>query len=153
VNRLNPSKAYALALTLLIVGLVLAVLAYGLPWLTLAVALGIIATRGVGRVIASGLLVLAGVGAVLAGGIALADGDSTPAVLGLVGGLLISAASVWSIVRGRTWPAMGGRYDRSGTASSPRTGRLAAWDALDRGQDPTDDLPGRQTDDSTGGDR
>ena len=64
-------------------------------------------------------------------------------VLGLAAGLLV-------ILRGRQWPAMGRRYERPGddgaaaprAAARPRTDEeraQAAWQALDRGEDPTAD--------------
>lgn len=51
----------------------------------------------------------------------------------LAGGLLVAAAGAFTIWFGRSWPAMGRRYDRR-----PRpTGELDMWDAIDRGEDPT----------------
>lgn len=49
-------------------------------------------------------------------------------------GLLGLAAGVVVVVAGRGWPAMSARYERAGAA---RTGPVSAWDALDRGEDPT----------------
>ncbi|MBM0233247.1 Trp biosynthesis-associated membrane protein, partial [Micromonospora sp. STR1_7] len=59
-------------------------------------------------------------------------------------------AGGWTALRGGGWPAMGARYERptrtvAGSAppaagpSAPLAGRRTteAWDALDRGEDPT----------------
>jgi uncharacterized membrane protein (TIGR02234 family) len=78
-------------------------------------------------------------------------------VLVLVAGLLGVAAGLIAVLRGRSWPAMGRRYERDG-APAPAAARTtrpetdddraqAAWKALDRGEDPTDpaaDAPGAQ---------
>ena len=51
------------------------------------------------------------------------------------------------VLRGRRWPAMGSRYERTDApAAEPRAGppetdeerAQLAWKALDRGEDPTD---------------
>lgn len=136
--RLSPTRAYVLALVLLVIGVVLVVRAEDLPWLTLAVVLGIVATRGWGRVIASVLLLVGGLVAA-GGGIAdLAGGSAGRGLTTLAGGVLIAAAALWSALRGRQWPAMGGRYDRT-PGPEASSSRRAVWDALDRGSDPTDD--------------
>ncbi|WP_306330536.1 TIGR02234 family membrane protein, partial [Streptomyces venezuelae] len=82
------------------------------------------------------------------------SGDTAAAVAGLshtvwpyvtaAGAVLILLAGLFALRFGKSWPAMGGRYERSGT---PRTARKAApadpdrpedlWKALDRGEDPT----------------
>jgi uncharacterized membrane protein (TIGR02234 family) len=58
-------------------------------------------------------------------------------ILSLAGGVLLAAAGLLTIVRGRRWPGMSARYDRPG--ASPPTGDDPAslWKALDRGDDPT----------------
>lgn len=137
---MSSVRAYVLALVLLTLGVVLTIVAYGLPWLSVAVVLGIVATRGWGRVIAAAILLLAGLAAVGVGISLLVTGSESTSVVGLSGGLLVAAVSSWAMVRGRGWPAMGQRYDRSSGPTATTTSRRAAWDALDRGQDPTDDL-------------
>ena len=52
--------------------------------------------------------------------------------VGLVGALLLVAAGGLTLVRGRTWSALGSSYDAP-TAPKP----TSAWDALDAGVDPT----------------
>ncbi|WP_369137741.1 TIGR02234 family membrane protein [Modestobacter versicolor] len=77
-------------------------------------------------------------------------------VLALLAGVVGVLAGLLVVLRGRRWPAMGRRYERTGTpaqqrpAAAARAGRparpetdedrhQAAWKALDRGDDPTDD--------------
>ncbi|MCZ2824871.1 MULTISPECIES: TIGR02234 family membrane protein [unclassified Modestobacter] len=144
--------------------------------LLLAAALAVIAVRGAGRVVV-GLLVAAsgGVlgwsglravtgsldlgGAGVTSGIGLGQAEVTvdpvttwPAVA-LVAGVLGVLAGALVVLRGREWPGMGRRYERTGqpaeTAPAParptRPARpetdedrhQAAWKALDRGDDPT----------------
>ncbi|HEU5033366.1 MAG TPA: Trp biosynthesis-associated membrane protein [Mycobacteriales bacterium] len=85
----------------------------------------------------------------------LAAHTSGWAIVTIVAGLLALAAGALTVVAGARWPAMGARYDaptatdpvrpgRSGgtsTAAAPRRGAPdpndAAWEALDRGEDPT----------------
>ena len=78
-------------------------------------------------------------------------------VLAVVAGLLGVAAGLLTVVRGRGWPGMGRRYERPagapGTAGAAPAGAappgppaavsdedraVAAWRALDRGEDPTE---------------
>lgn len=135
---MSPTRAYVLALVVIAVGLALDVVAYGLPWLTVAVLLGIVATRGWARTVASVVLLAGGLALAAAGIIALVDGSAGTGAMGLAGGVLVAAGSIWAVLRGRAWPAMGGRYERTDSAGAVPS-RLSAWDALDRGQDPTDD--------------
>jgi uncharacterized membrane protein (TIGR02234 family) len=69
----------------------------------------------------------------------------------VVAGLLGIGAGLLAVLRGRTWPAMGRRYERPGApvapaaAARPQTDEdraQAAWKALDRGDDPTQDTAG-----------
>lgn len=117
--------------------------------LLMAVAGGVLAWSGV-RAVAGGLLDastdLPGVGRT-AGRVTVALTPAWP-VLAVVAGLLGVAAGLLAVLRGRTWPAMGRRYERGATAAGPAVARRpetdedraqAAWKALDRGDDPTDD--------------
>jgi uncharacterized membrane protein (TIGR02234 family) len=64
-------------------------------------------------------------------------------VLAVVAGLLGVGAGLLVVLRSRSWPAMGRRYERA--PGPPPAGRIqtdedraqAAWKALDRGEDPT----------------
>ncbi|WP_164703013.1 TIGR02234 family membrane protein [Modestobacter sp. KNN46-3] len=144
--------------------------------LLLAAAVAVIAVRGVGRVVVgllvavaggvlgwSGLRALTGSldlgGADVTSGVGLGQAQVTtdpvatwPAVA-LVAGVLGVLAGALVVLRGRDWPGMGRRYERTGqpagaTAAPARPARparpetdedrhQAAWKALDRGDDPT----------------
>ncbi|TFV50268.1 Trp biosynthesis-associated membrane protein [Blastococcus sp. TF02A-35] len=137
----------------------------------LAAAVALLAVRGVGRAVVGLLTALAG-GAllwsavrVLGGGVADAaedlpgiggtgvtsvDVDLSPAwpVLALVAGLLGVAVGLLATLRGRAWPAMGRRYERTAAPAVARTDEeraQEAWKALDRGDDPTVDPAGDRT--------
>ncbi len=58
-------------------------------------------------------------------------------------GLVIVAAGVLAAWRGTRWPGMSGRYDRPGRSPQTDDDPATAWDALDRGADPT--VPGDPT--------
>ncbi|MFJ7586156.1 TIGR02234 family membrane protein [Streptomyces sp. NPDC097617] len=133
----------------------------------LAALVAVFAVRGKSRLLVSGLLALSGLGAALSAVLG-ADGrraldaqaarttaDSAAHVAGLTqttwpyvtaaGAALILVAGLLALRYGRSWPTMGGRYERDG---SPRPRTVAAvdpdrpedlWKALDRGEDPTTD--------------
>lgn len=129
-------------------------------WVALASAAGIIATSTWGRMLVG--LVAAASGAA-AGIPAVAfilsrgplvnealDGDEALVVDGnawwmvaMLAGLVVMVVGVLTVVRGRTWPALSARYERSTTRSSKAADEsdsrepLRIWDALDRGEDPT----------------
>lgn len=126
-------RAYVASLVLITGGAALLIAANGLPWLTLAVPLGVVATRGWVRVAVAGVLAVSGMA-----GIAVAA--TSPDLVGVTGGVLMALGGTWAVLRGRDWPAMSTRYERGDRAQAPSTSRHATWDALDRGQDPTDDL-------------
>jgi uncharacterized membrane protein (TIGR02234 family) len=133
----------------------------------LAAAGALLAVRGLGRFAVGLLMVVAGTGLawssgrVLAGAdvvtdrlrsLGVADTDLTTdvvhvwPVLAVLGGVLGIAAGVVTVFRGRRWPAMGRRYERTGAAApaAPEEHRTqSAWNALDRGEDPTEDPPQR----------
>jgi uncharacterized membrane protein (TIGR02234 family) len=130
----------------------------------LAAAVALLAVRGLGRVVVGLLMALAGgvlgwsgirvliggLGSAVAAlpglggpddtGVAVHVASAWP-VLALLAGLLGAAAGVIAVLRGRGWPAMGRRYERDAGAVLPaRTDEdraQAAWQALDRGEDPT----------------
>ncbi|RBY88985.1 TIGR02234 family membrane protein [Blastococcus sp. TBT05-19] len=131
----------------------------------LAAAVALLAVRGAGRAVVGLLTAVAGgallwsAGRVLAGGVSDAAADLPGAggssvtsvavdvspvwpVLTLVAALLAVAAGLLATVRGRSWPGMGRRYERTPAAAPPRTDEdraQEAWKALDRGDDPTED--------------
>jgi uncharacterized membrane protein (TIGR02234 family) len=137
--------------------------AVGAAVMLLAGVAGVIATRGWGRRLLGAVLALAAVGmGVAAGGFGLALPESArPAAVAETGfdnvtivgsswwlvvvgaGALAAVAAVLVTVRGAGWPVLGGRYERGpatpkGTSMNPAAMTPAqAWDALDRGEDPT----------------
>jgi uncharacterized membrane protein (TIGR02234 family) len=71
-------------------------------------------------------------------------------VLAVLAGVVGVLAGVFVVVRGRGWPEMGRRYERGAGPASPSAEArevsdeeraAAAWRALDRGDDPTEDRP------------
>lgn len=134
----------------------------------LAALVAVFAVRRAGRVVVSALLALSGAGAVVASVLGAGDSaavdEAAAAATGLTGtaanavthtawpwasaagGLLLLAAGLVALARGRDWPALSARYDAPGkTAGSPRRPAPAdpdrpdeMWRALDRGEDPTD---------------
>lgn len=127
-----------------------------LPWVPALAVVGlagagaVLATRGLLRRLVGGLLLLVGVALAAGAADSLAGGPTGeisrqwPALC-LVGGLLVAVGGAWTAVAGHRWPAMGARYerrdrpvvtgaDRRDSARSPTT---EAWDAFDRGEDPT----------------
>lgn len=128
----------------------------------LAGVAAIVATRRRGRWLAGLMLVAAGVGVVVASARALADmsghvrslaaslagrSEAVPQAvrttpwpwLALVGGVLLAVAGVLVVLRGRSWPVMGGRYDTGGRSRPVREQDplVAMWESFDNGQDPT----------------
>jgi hypothetical protein len=57
----------------------------------------------------------------------------------VLGGLLVAGSGAFTAARGRGWPAMGSRYDRSVPPPARQEARGGAqfWEAIDRGEDPT----------------
>ena len=107
-------------------------------WVALAAVAGIIATRRTGRVIVAVVGALAGLAGAVPGLLAAVDPAHVGAgwLLALAGGAAVTVACVATILRGRTWPTMGGRYERGARPARD----LSDWDAQDLGRDPTDDL-------------
>lgn len=139
--------------------------ALGLVGLAGVVALA--ATRRTGRVLTGAVLLLAGAGVVTDGvaragrpagslraAAAAAAGISDPQLAGVAatgwpwasvaGGVLLLAAGVLTVARGRRWAVLSARYDApdarpaAGQPAGPgREPEVVLWDALDRGDDPT----------------
>jgi len=126
-------------------------------WVALAGLAGIAATRSWGRQAVGVVVLLAGLASV-AGALWFAAGsgslvsvslrstvdpgvsvafEASPAwLLAVLGGLAVLVCGVATVLRGRSWPVMGAKYERAAGGSSTRS----AWDLQDMGQDPTDDL-------------
>jgi len=146
--------------------------------LLLAAAVALVAVAGAARVVlgavvavAGGVLVWSAVAA-LAGGLAEAS-TQLPGVGRSAGPVTVDATAGWPVavvaagvfavavgllvvLRGRSWPGMGRRYERPGAPTTHRRTdeerATDAWRALDRGLDPTadpieapSDAPGRGT--------
>jgi hypothetical protein len=129
-----------------------------LPWLPAVALVGLagagalLAVRGRARSVLGLLLAATGLPLVAAAvyGVGTAAGDRLvfPVLLGL-GGLLITFSGGGALLRGASWPTLGGRYDRPTVPhpveqpvepverSNPSRSDVAMWDALDRGEDPT----------------
>lgn len=58
------------------------------------------------------------------------------AIVTVVAGVLAVAAGATTVIVGRRWPALGARYEPPTTSSRP-VDESSAWEALDRGEDPT----------------
>ena len=126
-------------------------------WIALAGVAGIVATRSWGRVLVAAICLAAG----LAGTIAALAYATAPArfidaaasatagsplaaasesTLGWLvagfAGVVVVAASGAAIVRGRRWPRLGARYERTARTQRP----VSPWEAQDLGHDPTADL-------------
>ena len=136
------------------------------PWVTglavvaLAGTGALLATAGWARRVLGVLLSLAGAGVVIGAVVGRAGldpgsatGGTTWPVLCAVGGAIITVGGVTAARRGHEWPRMSARYDRKPvppprSEAAPLAERQpgkapavadhrAAWDALDRGDDPT----------------
>lgn len=123
--------------------------------LGLAGVAGLVATRSWGRVAAGVVLAAAGVAAAVASAGAtgaaaartaadLAGSSAAVEITGwrwaaVAGAALLALAGLVTVVRGRRWPAMGARYQAPADARRParEDPEVAAWEALDRGEDPT----------------
>ncbi|GIF21251.1 putative membrane protein (TIGR02234 family) [Actinoplanes tereljensis] len=125
------------------------------PWVT---GLAVVALAGTGALLATAgwvrralgaLLALAGAG--VAAGAILGRAGLDPGSAGAagtiwpiacaIGGVIIVLGGLTAFTQGHRWPGMSARYDRKPAAPerpSVAADNRAAWDALDRGDDPTD---------------
>lgn len=123
----------------------LAPIAAAMPIVGFAGVAGVVGSRGVVRRLVGVLIVVSGValswsgvrsaisiqvGEVVATGKIVSVTPIFPA-LAAVAGLVLAAGGVAVAVRGQRWPQLGANYERS--TGRPRD----AWEALDRGVDPT----------------
>lgn len=137
----------------------------GLAVLGLAGLAAVAATKGRGRALVGALLAAAGLVTVVVVARAVAagapdalataqvDGSFTAwPFLAALAGLLLTAGGLIITVRGQRWAALSSRYDAPATRAQrpPPRPEVAAWDALDRGQDPTQDAPGAAPDPQPG---
>lgn len=63
-------------------------------------------------------------------------------IIAVFGGVLVTLAGVAALIRGAAWPGMSSRYENAGSKTTVRAADTGSskdlWDALDRGEDPTD---------------
>jgi hypothetical protein len=85
----------------------------------------LLASRGLLRRLTAIVVMLASLGLV-AGGTAMA----------MIGGAVASIGALIALLTVKTWPSLGGRYQRTATSAS-RSESTDLWTALDRGEDPT----------------
>ncbi|MFI7214464.1 Trp biosynthesis-associated membrane protein [Micromonospora maritima] len=120
-----------------------------LAWVGLAGGGALLATGGRLRRLLGALLAGIGLAVAVGGGVGLTGAGVSrhwPALV-LAGGLALAAGGAFAALRGAGWPAMGARYERRAATSSVvpggtdrpavERGTRDAWDALDRGEDPT----------------
>jgi hypothetical protein len=126
-------------------------------WIALAGVAGLVATRSWGRIIIGGLCSLAGVGGAVAaiafavapegqldaatdsltdGTVAVSASTTLAWLVAAGAGAVVASTGAWACVRGRHWPRLGSRYERTPKAPT----KASAWDAQNMGHDPTDDL-------------
>lgn len=134
-------------------------LASAVSLVSLAAVVAVPAVRGVGRRIVGGVLILLGGGVAIASWMVALSLDERVAdwagstagsetFAGIVAtepiwafGLVVSSLVIWTsgilvAVRGPAWPGMSARYERR-PRRADRPSR-DAWEALDRGEDPTE---------------
>jgi uncharacterized membrane protein (TIGR02234 family) len=140
---------------------------YALGLAGLAGALALFAVRRIGRYLVGAVLALAGAGTVyavadrlsrldealrtqagtqgLGSDAKIIDVDNTLwPYLTILGGVLLCLAGVYTLLRGRSWSGLGGRYEapaEAAAATAPPTGDVTArdlWDAQGRGSDLTE---------------
>lgn len=132
----------------------------------LAGAAAVLAARGRWRAVVGGLVAAAGVAIAGLGVAATSPGWLASAVravsvstdprwplVSAAGGVVLAAAGGLTLLRGRSWPALGSRYDAPGTGAdrpasagpAPPDRDRALWEAQDAGVDPTADPPGPAT--------
>jgi uncharacterized membrane protein (TIGR02234 family) len=125
-------------------------------WVSLAAVGGVIATRSWGRSFVGAVAFLAGaaagvgaltfwltreslIAAALQGGEVIGVEDNPWWIIACVGGLAVMVTGALTLLRGRSWPALGRKYERSGQTTAPPSSATEMWDALNRGEDPTRD--------------
>jgi hypothetical protein len=141
VTTITPRPAPLPAAVIDHTGASLAPLLPALALVALAGAGGLLATRSWARLGVGAVMALAGVGvAVEAVRLAASTAGVRPLwpVLCVIGAVFVLAAAWLTLRGGRSWPAMGTRYERAGPVGAT-VDRSAAgmWDAIDRGHDPT----------------
>jgi hypothetical protein len=110
---------------------------------SLAGAGALLATRGRARLVLGVGLLGCGLGIMGTAGFALARVDGVRAggpVLALAAGATLAVVAIVTVRHGSAWPSLGTRYERRPVNAPPFvpiTGAAEMWDAIDRGEDPT----------------
>ncbi|ROP40953.1 MULTISPECIES: Trp biosynthesis-associated membrane protein [Saccharothrix] len=107
-----------------------------LALLCLAAIAAVVALSGWVRRLLGAVVLLAGAAAAFQG--VDADGPVTGRGLVLLGAALAVAAGVLLVVRGPAMPRLGGGYQTPGAAKRTADPERELWNALERGDDPTD---------------
>lgn len=104
--------------------------------LCLAAIAAVVALSGWPRQVLGVVVLLAGAGAIALtiGG----RGDLPPRAVALLGALLIVVAGLALVVRGKAMPKLGGSYQTPGAAKRSTDPDKELWQALERGDDPTE---------------
>jgi len=139
---------------------------YFVPWVSALALVGLagtgalLATRGRWRAVVGLVVLVAGLGVAAGGVYGLVAIDGVRVIWPLLcapAGLLLAAGGGVAVARGGGWPAMGARYERRPAQpaltqpgptqpeerpagverSGPSPSEIAMWDALDRGEDPS----------------
>ncbi|MGW4112311.1 Trp biosynthesis-associated membrane protein [Actinosynnema sp. NPDC004786] len=118
-----------------------------LALLCLAAIAAAVALGGWVRRVLGVVVLLAGVAAAFQG--VDADGPVTGRGLVFAGAALAVAAGVVLVVRGRVMPRLGGGYQTPGAAKRTADPEREMWNALERGDDPTDGTDAERGDDPT----
>lgn len=128
--------------------------------LGLAGVVALAATRRTGRTLVGVVLLATGAGVVAAvlSALGTVAAEELPGQTGadasqvtawpfvtVAGGLLLLVAGLLTVVAGRSWPALGQRYEAPAAEAAPQgpsepLTEKGLWEALDRGEDPTANL-------------
>ncbi|GAA4600044.1 hypothetical protein BJY16_003323 [Actinoplanes octamycinicus] len=116
----------------------------GLAVVALAGAGALLATKGLARRVLGGVLAATGAG-IVAGALLARTGTTLWPVAAVLGGVAVMVGGVLAVRHGHEWAAMSARYERKPRVPAERApadelapaDNRAAWDALDRGDDPT----------------
>jgi peptidoglycan/LPS O-acetylase OafA/YrhL len=113
-----------------------------LALVALAGAAALLATRRWGRIAVGILIVAAGAGTAVAAVVATDPPGSVhlPAwrIVTVIAAVPVVLAGGAAAARGYRWSVMSARYDAPGARQRVQDPDVALWDALDRGDDPTD---------------
>lgn len=133
-----------------------------LALLALAAVAALLATKRLGRVLVGVVVVGAGTGMLITTALTIQAGtfqalEDRPApgvrvstgpqpgftpwwLLAIFGGLLIVTGGVLVVFRSRRWASMSSRYEAPAARAHkpPPAAEIAAWEAFDRGEDPTE---------------